>query len=294
MKIYINGGLGNQLFQYSFAHSDQEEIELYLDKHSRLDRPFELKELIEYCRHNTNIARTNETLLNYRIKVQRIPVKLKIKFMNNVLSYFTKVNFEEKPFAYTSRVLTLKRALNLGYFQHWKNVEDNWNSFGNELLEYLGQIEVPLPLQPAHTQQIVLHVRQGDLVNVKHSMGVLASSYYSKSISEITKIRADIDFNYIFLTDDVGRATEVQRNLNLPSALILGPGQLNAWQTLKIMSESKYLICANSTLSWWAGFISAKKGGQVYFPEPWFKNWHEPVGDAFYFPECKTIQSTFI
>jgi len=60
------------------------------------------------------------------------------------------------------------------------------------------------------------------------------------------------------------------------------------------MSRSKYVIAANSTFSWWGGFLASEHAAKVFLPDPWFHNWPEEVGDAFYFPNCVRVKSDFI
>ena len=55
-KVKVFGGLGNQLFQYAFAHclikdERNNSVQLVLDSNPRPDRPFLLTELIKYCEH---------------------------------------------------------------------------------------------------------------------------------------------------------------------------------------------------------------------------------------------------
>jgi hypothetical protein len=294
MKIFINGGLGNQLFQYCFSHCDNKGIRVYLDFEPRADRPFELKNLIANCKHGTTVAKSNQIFLNIRIKISRIPVKLKLNFLRNVFAKITQINIESKVFSFLPLTDIDKNSLNMGYFQHWKNVVNNWKSFGNELITYLDLVDIPSNLNQLPSNTVVIHVRQGDLINVKNSMGILDYSYYSRAINKIKEMNENSDFNFIILTDDIKRANDIVVQLKLINFSILGPDQLNAWQSLKVMSNAKNLISANSTLSWWGAFIASDKGGKSYLPTPWFKNWHEDVDDAFYFPGCNIVLSNFL
>jgi hypothetical protein len=36
-----------------------------------------------------------------------------------------------------------------------------------------------------------------------------------------------------------------------------------------MMANSRYVISANSTFSWWGAYVSKKLGGRVYIPRPW-------------------------
>lgn len=294
MKIFVNGGLGNQLFQYSFVHSERKRIKVYLDFKPRFDRPFELESLIETCKHGTKICKTNKFLLNLRIKITRFTKKLNSNFLEKTFSRITQVSIEQKPFSYLPQGQTDKHSLYMGYFQHWKNVANSWEVFGPELISYIESIKFPENLNHDLQKTILIHIRQGDLVTVKDTMGVLDSGYYSNSISLIKKNHTEIAFDIVVVTDDVSRAKDVINNEKINNFFIYGPEDLSAWQTLKLLSGAKFIVSANSTLSWWGAYIASKQGGFVVFPDPWFKNWHEQVGTAFYFPGAKIEKGYFM
>ena len=291
MKIGINGGLGNQLFQVSFAHREMDSIiELYLDSAPRLDRPFELKDFSNFCEHISKIESMGNRFVKFRIKFMRLPMKLKLYFLSDFFSYFSKITFEKFPFS-SNTGFVKENNLHLGYFQHWILVEQNWIHFGPELQSSLTNIDGTAWADIDFSSTIVIHVRQGDLINVKNTMGILSSEYYKKAVSVI-QVEAGIkEFKLVVVTDDKKRVAEL--NYDLAISRIYGPDELTAWETLKLMSESRYLVCANSTLSWWGSYLSAKNQGFVVLPNPWFKNWHENVGEAFLFPGSNPIESRF-
>lgn len=294
IKIFINGGLGNQLFQYSFSHCETKGIEVYLDFEPRDDRPFELRGLMEICKHGTKVTKANKNILNLRIKFSRIPKKLKLNSLTHVFSKIAQVNIESKAFSFIPQKNIDKNSLNMGYFQHWRNVINNWKKFGDDLITFLERVDIPFNLNKSLNNTIVMHVRQGDLINVKNTMGILDCSYYLNAIREIKEMNGNLDFEFIILTDDLKRANEIVIQLELTKYSIFGPEELSAWQSLKVMSNAKYLISANSTLSWWGAFIASNRNGKCYLPKPWFKNWHEEVDDAFYFPGSILISSRFL
>ena len=55
---------------------------------------------------------------------------------------------------------------------------------------------------------------------------------------------------------------------------IITPKELSGEETFALMSSSKRLILANSTFSWWAGFLTMQNHGTVLIPSPWLKSGH--------------------
>jgi Glycosyl transferase family 11 len=292
VKIGINGGLGNQLFQISFGHQEcSKNLELYLDGSPRVDRPYELKKLTENCSHVAKVRNLDTFTLKLRIKISRVPRRIRIDRLQKLFNKLTKIDIEEVPFSDKTK-WSSRQNLSLGYFQHWKLVEESWPQFGLEIIETLRQISINEPIIYDITETIVIHIRQGDLIDSKLTMGILDVEYYLEAISEIKRRFPEKEFKLVAMTDDMARAREIGKNI--PFSLILDPTRLNAWETLKIMSSAHYLVCANSTLSWWGAFINSKNGGVSVLPSPWFRNWHESVGDAFNFPGATLIKSSFL
>jgi|694.fasta_scaffold126293_2 hypothetical protein len=294
MKVFVNGGLGNQLFQFSFAHMKGNNISVFLDAEPRLDRPFELDGLIANCDHTKVCVTIPAFNFKWKLRLARLIRLSKSEKLIKFSAKLIKICIEPIPYTAFSKNSLNENVMYAGYFQHWKNVESSWINFEVELMNHLEQVFLPEDIDFKLKDSVVIHIRQGDLVNVKESMGILSSDYYSKALQEISHINPRVIDQLIILSDDVARVEEIIKESGLKPRLILSSSDLNAWQTLKIMSQSNFLIAANSTLSWWGGFLSSKKGGLCVLPKPWFKNWHEEVGEAFYFPKALQIESSFL
>jgi hypothetical protein len=294
MKIVVNGGLGNQLFQIAYAHRGLKigsHIEIYQDPNPRQDRPFELDEFLLICKHSRIKGTSDEFLIKNRLRVIKILLRMHSNF---AVPFFQKVfqtNLEVKAFTFeNSNLSTFQKKLSAGYFQHWRYIENARSNFGLELSSTISKVKIPENLLTQIKESAVLHVRQGDLNNVKTTMGILSAQYYSRALDQLF-----MDYpgkNVIVVTDDVPGAQQVLDMKRITR--IIGPETLDAWQTLKIMSLAPYLVTANSTLSWWGGYLAKKAGATVVLPQPWFLNWHEEVGDAFYFPGSNLQTSDFI
>jgi hypothetical protein len=122
-------------------------------------------------------------------------------------------------------------------------------------------------------------------------MGILDLNYYRKAIARIRESEFG-NLKLVGITDDIAGAKNISEDLGLE--LVLGPSELSSWQSIALMARAGAVICANSTFSWWGGILSAKKGGTVVIPNPWFVNWHEEVGDAFLHPNLIPVDSSFL
>jgi hypothetical protein len=295
-NVFINAGLGNQLFQYSFAHHDaldkELEINISIDSQPREDRPFELNPLLEFCTHQRgSIKKTNRPVFIGRTR--KILSRLLPTYIQSIASELLIPNFEVTQFDYRKKRIR-NSGLIVGYFQHWNLVEDAWRTFGPEiqsLIEKTAKNSLVIRRLLSESKPLVVaHVRRGDLVNLTSTMGVLDFSYYENALKQIPAMRNG--YKLIVVTDDITGAKPIT-NLLLPDE-VLGPRELNSLETLTLMSMSDFVISANSTLSWWGGYLALKRGATSFIPFPWFKNWTPEVGSAFNFPGFKILPAAFI
>jgi hypothetical protein len=68
----------------------------------------------------------------------------------------------------------------------------------------------------------------------------------------------------VVVTDDKNTSQDLIAAIG--ECLVLGPDEADPVQALAIMANSNHLVAANSTLSWWGGFMVAKRGYSVVYP----------------------------
>jgi hypothetical protein len=295
VKIFINGGLGNQLFQFAYAHQSLENrdpsIHVISDPNPRLDRPFDLQPILKECVH---VRENNHRPLfsgKIIIFLQRISNKF---FPNHEFSrklMATKTYTEEMAFTFTP-LKDKNSRIHIGYFQHWKYVESVWKTFGVELEKAISQVTLPSKISSQTLDEIcVVHIRRGDLIRSVGTMGILDLNFYREALLQIKNNKSS-NMTLVGITDDFAGANEISNELGLD--VLLGPSELSSWQSIALMAKAGAVICANSTFSWWGGMLSVKSGGVVVIPDPWFVNWHEEVGDAFLHPAFIPVRASFL
>jgi hypothetical protein len=119
---------------------------------------------------------------------------------------------------------------------------------------------------------IGVHVRRGDYRDYSDVFGLLSGEYYAKAIKGIMNSIKDAE---VWLFSD--QPTEVFmefKEIGLKIDFIVPTSELNAAETLKLMSQCHGLVTANSTFSWWAANLGHIP--LVVSPSPWFRsegNW---------------------
>ena len=279
MRMFIKGGLGNQLFQYAYLHNyifleKHSTIELIPDQITRADRPFELDALADSCSHLSDVK---PGVSNPAIPISRFlrfKLRLLSLFLHSLTSNHAGTELHEKGIFQFSHPKSSQMNLGLplrGYFQHWKYVEDAWSLIGPELKQCFISLKSHSDILHVQERETVIHIRGGDFKEHIDSFGALGADYYLRALDIISKNSIKIE-SVLVLTDDVEFTESMMPKLNLSKYLILGPDECSAWEALLLMSEAKHLVTANSTLSWWGAFLAHKSGSICVTPNPWHRN----------------------
>lgn len=131
------------------------------------------------------------------------------------------------------------------------------------------------------TESISLHVRRGDYMNnpmTKQVHGVCSLAYYQKAIKYIIQQIPDAHF-YIF-SDEPGW---VKHNLKIdyPVTVVDHNDVTINYEDLRLMSQCKHHIIANSSFSWWGAWLCRYKDKIVVAPKRWFANGETDAASRF-------------
>lgn len=299
-RVLLKGGLGNQLFQFSYLHhfkrTPADVIYFVSDNSARVDRPYELAELVDFCSHGESAvgykldtATGNCSGLKYllsRIFHRAIGSLNKSKMELHERSPYRFVKPRFADFVDGNEIV-------IGYFQNWKYPEVIWDQLFPEFQLILSLVESRNPNLILMKNMTVVHIRGGDFILESETLGVLDHNYYLRALDRLGV--KDKDFSDILvLTDDLTHAKKILTLMGMPSLRLIDPKQMNGWEALFVMANSKNLICANSTLSWWGGFIAEKREVRVLAPSPWNKGISIHSSSGLLHPAFTRIDSSFI
>jgi len=125
-------------------------------------------------------------------------------------------------------------------------------------------------LDLAHSNNSVgLHVRRGDFVSLDHAAqthGLCSIDYYRRAIDLVRKRCAECHF-LVFSDDPDWARSELPLD---SSAVFVAGNEVNPEQDLALMSACKHHIIANSSFSWWAGWLGYSPEQIVIAPVPWY------------------------
>jgi hypothetical protein len=266
----INGGLGNQLFQYAAgrALAQHHQTDLVLDL-SWFDNMVAGNSQREFELHNYPIeVRLANSREMFNLRFYHGRVIRRIPFLPRPW-YHAK----EKSFAYDPQFLNLPDDAYLdGYWQSSCYFEGIGNLIRQELLPIAlpGQINSELIQSMANSHSVALHIRRGDYLSNPTAVnyhGVCSLDYYQSAIDFMVDKLESPTF-YIF-SDDLEWA-KANLNIQYPTYFVDNNSGENAFQDLRLISSCKNQIIANSSFSWWGAWLNPNLNKIVIAPKKWF------------------------
>jgi hypothetical protein len=295
LRVFLTGGLGNQLFQLAAAmhYAGSRKIELDVVTASpRKNKNGEAEILSLNLPEQIEILEKNEGTLarkvfGFNIRSGYLPsyIRRSSRFktiqrfcsaiaLGITLKRIYRINISSDLGNDSEFISSDRDEIIIGYFQTYKvaseiqgKKEQLFRLLGNEeYLKYesLAQAERPL----------LVHVRLGDY-ELEDDFGVLNTEYYRAAIEFAWRTEK---FGKIWLFSDQPEDA-MQR---IPSEFrdrtrLVEDHNLDSAETLQIMSLCQGYVIANSSFSWWGAFLSECKDPLVVTPKPWFTGLPEPT-----------------
>jgi hypothetical protein len=269
--VDLNGGLGNQMFQYAAAkslalyHNVELRINIEADTKDKLPdgitkRPFDLN----YFNLNLKEATTFE-LASFasRSLLNKLLSKLKPNYKRKVYKepFF---HFDPDFFSASSDIYIMGLRQSEKYFKPFEKEIRSDFKFEADKIVHLSAITGKINTEPS----VALHIRRGDyLAKISlEVLGLMPAEYYHSAVSIINDKITNPTY-YIF-SDDINWAKE---NLHLPNAIYVSVNITKThFEDMYLMSQCRHNIIANSSFSWWAAWLNNNPDKIVIAPKKWF------------------------
>lgn len=300
----LNGGLGNQLFQYAFSRkiAIQNKTSLIIDR-TRFGRlggapipeqintsEIDLFSKIKWKLRNLKkwyftLGKQGhyhiDTLRKYGLGNFNINAKelnwfeiLKIRINKKLGLKIVIVDKESEQAFNQDNLHILNNSYLIGYWQSPKYFDDIKQVLQKELMviKEPSNYNKDILKKILNTESVSLHVRRGDYVQHKvhnNNYGTCDLDYYNSSIKYIKSKTNNPSF-YIF-SDDPDWA---EQNIDVGDSekFVSRNDQFNDYEDLRLMYNCKHNITANSTFSWWGAYLNNNHNKIVLTPKSWFKN----------------------
>lgn len=281
--VILQGGLGNQLFQYAVGRSLSLKTgsRLYLETSTFKRSP------------NPNLPPRTLHLPSYAIQAETIHHSIEKSLLLNgrlkLFSLLSRINPElatricrvhkdlQDPHRFTPYVLDIPGNVFLyGYYQS----EKYFRSIREVLLEELSLRNKPSGINRkwrAHIDEkrsVGVHIRRGDYVEQGWT---LPTEYYRSSIERLN-YNINKGLHLFFFSDNIGWVKENTRRIlpdNFPkekASYVNRNENKEAHKDLWLMSGCTHNIISNSTFSWWGAWLNQNKEKTVFAPAYWIRN----------------------
>lgn len=288
--IYLQGRLGNQMFQYAAAK--------YLKKIYKDDIYFDWSDV--YNCHSAENDGWEDSLKYFNTNYKNIETYnvFALKTLKKLNYYFDRVNYRiykwfkiripKLKFIYYIENLMGIHIYESGYIDIKYNKNKNINYYQGyfESSKYFDEIKEDImndftPRFPPkkenltlyniinNTESICVSIRRGDFFSDKNAniYGICNNNYYINAVNEIRKRYKNAVV--IAFSDDIDW---VKENIDFGCETYYETGKDELWEKLRLMYSCKHFVISNSTFSWWAQYLSRNKNKMVIAPSIWRKD----------------------
>lgn len=275
MKIIkLKGGLGNQMFQYTYAKIIQElteeEVKLDFSSYNALDKDLVRVPRITKFKLKIPVATSDDIKKICMFNHNRNPLSLAYKIGIFIEEKLNKRYFLEPNRRFIDPESIIEHSYFDGYWQSWRYVERVKDSIVNDFLPNYNLSANTLRTKRVIESQnaVFIGVRRGDYSNEISHYGTFGSSYYQNAMEYISK-RVKSPVFYVFSNDiewcknniDWGNYQVIYREQEQ---------QTDDFEELMIMSSCKHAIIINSTYHWWGAKLINNDNKIVCCPYKWF------------------------
>lgn len=244
--IYSNlkGGLGNMMFEIaaleSLAYDNMDQVGF-------INVPSQIAYLNSETNFNPNMQHADE----YSFLIGKYQI-------NAPASYVAQFN---APYHF-EKLQYVKGAFYDGFYQSEKWFKHNRPRIIDQLApskNIVDIIEAKYSDLLALENSVAVHVRRGDYVKNQGNHAVLPLEYYEKAMEHFSP-----DHDYVIFSDDINWCKEI---FKMPRMHFV---QDKDYVEIYLMSMMKNCITANSSFSWWGGWLNLNRNKKIIGPSVWF------------------------
>jgi Glycosyl transferase family 11 len=171
----------------------------------------------------------------------------------------TEHEFDQKVFQYVP--IDVKDNLTLkGFYQSYQYFDNIRDSLTNKYFKFNNRVKESASKYPIMDDSLGISVRGGDYFMLQQNHNVLQRDYYQAALNNIPSID-----NILVFSDDFNWVDALFGDIKKDLIYVND----DKWVQFYMMTQMKHLIMANSTFSWWGGYLNNRKG-KIIIPQQWF------------------------
>lgn len=274
LRIRLQGGLGNQMFQFAFSTLLEKAIGLepkYYWQNAPLLKPSNntKRSIVLRTFPEINSLRIEKVfpMLSYDTIV---PIQTRLRYRERYMVVRTLEDIARLDLGAETEVLFFDGYWqNVDYSQYLENEFSRHFRFPSDYYYKFGMLIEEL----SRPQSVAIHFRRGDYessIKAKNFHGLCSENYFFSAIEYIRSRLPNPKF-FIF-SDDPNRAKSFFESIN--PTLVSGQSLSNV-EELFLIGGASAIIMSNSSYSWWAArLLENNRSGEnpiIVSPTPWFK-----------------------
>ncbi len=280
--VQLNGGLGNQMFQYAAAKalSLHHNVELKID-----DSQFRRTTISEL-----EVPRISE-LANFPAITDRYIDQDELAKFQNQHKWLKKVlprnrqliyrerfyHFDPKFFKCNKNILLKGAWQSPKYFAGYEDVVRQTYALNIGKMTSVELFKDQLKSQ----QSVAVHIRRNDYLRLPIILewhGVMSANYYREALNRLSSSIADLKI-YYFTDDPIWVKQELVPVFG--GELVSSAISQTHLEDFYLMSHCRHNIIANSSFSWWSAWMNSNPGKIVIGPSNWFDHGPKDTQDLF-------------
>jgi hypothetical protein len=281
--LRVQGGLGNQMFQYAYARN------LAIKYNTELAIDDTLLILNKTTDHQVTTHRDFELDFFQGLNFRRASRAEIFRFNGDPTSgTLKKIIRKSKNFLLPAKLVVQQNneireeyldpgndCCVVGRWQSWKFFNENATivrkefGFDKRLKSELQQLAIEIE----KAESVCLHIRRGDLITsplYSQIIGAVDLSYYKFVVNDICKNVKGVVF-YVF-SDDIDWCKSTLTFLPNSKFISRAYGPNPSMGDLYLISRCKHFIISNSTFAWWGAYLGESPRKKVYYPKNWYKD----------------------
>jgi glycosyltransferase involved in cell wall biosynthesis len=299
-QIFLQGGLGNQLFQISALKSFSGDFPCQvLSERNSFDKIPTMGEE-SYLNKQTNsiekmeITRNllHKKFLNFALRISASYSDSDTVLKRAFLDILRGLIQEFYIFSRSPQKLFIARGLGedvaisvnpegkffVGYFQSYQyamSIREPIQELVSSRIEEVDWLK-KLKTENSGSEVLVLQVRLGDYLR-NPKFGSLDSNYFHRTLNRADNLEGPGKY-WLFSDDEQGAKERLTDSSKRNFEVVVPDNSLDI-DVLCAMTLGKKFVISNSTFGWWGAFLSESglEDGSIYYPNPWFQTISSPL-----------------
>ena len=268
--VRMQGGLGNQLFQYATgrALACRLDVPLILDLNwYNVKNHVNCKFILDRFKID-NLSFTNSKIKSRTLQSILYKISSKLSCLGLTIPVLS-----DKTFEFNSKLLTINHPAFLdGYWQNELYFKENRDEFikSFNIKSDINHANYQLLSQINESNSICIHIRRGDYItdpNAAIVHGICTKDYYYRALKILLH---EIESPTCYVFSDEPKWAKANLYLDCKSVFVDINSNDQPELDFFLMKSCKYFVIANSTFSWWAAWLSTYKDKKVIAPKIWF------------------------